>query len=82
MEGVFRKEIVEMFAVPPAITEMKDHMGRLPFNGLCHVVNIAVRVGKNQNLHEYLQAGNFSQYTMFCGKWQPGTEIWVMTPSV
>jgi hypothetical protein len=65
MERDFRKEIVETFAVPPAITEMKDHMGRLPFNGLCHVVNIAVRVGKNQNLHEYLRAGNFFQYTMF-----------------
>jgi hypothetical protein len=73
MEGNFGKEIMETFTVPPAIAEMKDHMGGLPFNGLRHVFDVAVRVGKNQNLHEYLQAGNFSQYTMFCGKWQPET---------
>ena len=68
MEGDFREKIMEPLAIPPAVAQMQDHMGKLQINGAHHVFQIAVGVRKNQNFHEEAPLLEFSSvYAVLLG---------------
>ena len=61
----FRAGVAEPFAVPPAIPQVEDHPGRLPFHRLQHIGKISVRIRKDKDLHNVLLSVIHAVYAIF-----------------
>ena len=52
MKRDFGKPVVKCFRIPPAIAQMKNHVGIFCSYSANHIGDVSVRVGKNQNFHK------------------------------